>query len=151
DALTNVTIKAATALGDFYQGAEFGLAAFLQSPSFLFRPAVGEPDPDHPGKRRYTSYEMASRLSVLLWKSTPDAELLDAADAGALVTDKGIAEQTKRLLDSPRAHDGLRSFVSDWLGLAELDTLSKDPTLYTYFTPDLGKMAREETLLGFEH
>jgi hypothetical protein len=93
---------------------------------------------------------MASRLSFFLWDAPPDAELLDAAETGALVTDAGLAAQAKRLLASPRAHDGLRAFVTDWLGLADLDTLSKDPTIYTYFTPDLGKMAREETLRVFE-
>lgn len=147
--IAGLTTKAGTVLGDFLQGASFGIAAILQSPSFLFRPAAGEADPST-GKTRYTSYEMASRLSFFLWNAPPDAELLDAADAGLLVTDAGLAAQTKRLLASPRAHEGLRAFVTDWLGLADLDALSKDPTIYTYFTPDLGKMAREETLRVFE-
>lgn len=149
-AVAAVTTGAATTLGSFDQGLAYGIAAILLSPNFLFRPAVGEPDPKT-GGRRYTSYEMASRLSFFLWNAPPDGELLDAAEAGALVTDDGIATQAKRLLASPRARDGLRSFVADWLGLGALDDLSKDAALFTYFTPDLGKMAREETLRVFEH
>jgi hypothetical protein len=55
------------------------------------------------------------------------------------------------MLESPRARDGLRSFVTDWLRLRELDSLSKDPTIFTYFSPEIGPAAREETLRGFEH
>ena len=148
-AIAGVTTKAAASLGTFEQGLAYGLAALLQSPSFLFRPAIGEPDPKTPATR-YTAYEMASRLAFFLWNAPPDDALLDAAEAGALVTDEGLAREATRLLASPRAHDGLRSFVSDWLGLGELDNLSKDATLFTYYTPDLGKTAREETLRVFE-
>jgi hypothetical protein len=145
-----VSVKAATGLGDFYKGLEYGLSGMLQSPGFLFRAASGEPDPEHAGKRRYTSYEMASRLSYFLWNSTPDAELLEAAEAGALVTDAGLAEQAKRLLASPRARQGARSFYSQYLGLDQLDTLSKDPKIFVNFSPELGPAAREETLRVFE-
>lgn len=143
----DVTLKAAGVLGDFAKGAEFGIARLLQSPNFLFRVALGEVDG---AKRRYPAYELASRVSYFLWNTTPDDELLAAAANGSLVTDVGLREQSERLLASPRARVGLRSFVTQWLGLGELDQLSKDPKLFTYYTPDLGPAAREETLRVFE-
>jgi len=149
--LTNIFMQASAALGGFDRGLEYAIAALLQSPHFLYRPQVGENDPANAGQVRYTSLEMASRLAFFLWNSTPDDELLTAAEQGALVTDAGLETQIERMLASPRAHDGLRAFVTDWLKLRELDHLSKDPTLFTYFSPELGPAAREETLRLFEH
>ncbi len=143
----DVTLKAAAVLGDFYKGAEYGVARLLQSPSFLFRVALGALED---GVRRYPSYELAARVSYFLWDTTPDSELLGAAANGALTTDAGLREQAERMLASPRARAGLRAFVTQWLGLGDLDQLSKDPKLFTYYSPELGPAAREETLRLFE-
>ncbi|WP_170319552.1 DUF1592 domain-containing protein [Polyangium spumosum] len=151
DRLGGLLVQTATTLGSFDEGIEFAIAAMLQSPNFLYRPQVGEPDPKNPGKRRYTSLEMASRLSFFLWNSIPDEELLAAAESGKLTEDEGLKEQVMRMIESPRARDGLRAFVTDWLHLGELDALSKDPTVFTYYSPDVGPAAREETLRVFEH
>ena len=149
--LTTIFMEAAAALGGFDRGLEYAIAAMLQSPHFLYRPQVGEPDPVIAGQLRYTSLEMASRLSFFLWNSTPDDALLTAAVKGSLVDDAGLAEEIDRMLASPKARAGLRAFVADWLKLRELDNLNKDPTLFTYFSPELGPIAREETLRLFEH
>lgn len=143
----DTTLKAASVLGDFNKGAEFGMARLLQSPNFLFRIALGAADGS---VKRYTAFELAERVSFFLWNTSPDDELLAAAANGAILTDVGIREQAERLLASPRARVGLRSFVTQWLGLGDLDQLSKDPKLFTYYTPDLGPAAREETLRVFE-
>lgn len=149
--LTNIFMQASAALGGFDRGLEYAIAAMLQSPHFLYRPQVGEADPAHAGQLRYTSLEMASRLSYFLWNSTPDDELLAAAKKGDLVNDAALGAQIERMLASARAHEGLRAFVTDWLKLRELDNLNKDPTLFTYYSPDPGPMVREETLRLFEH
>jgi hypothetical protein len=148
--ITAVTTGAGAKLGDFYQGVEFGIAALLQAPSFLYRPAFGEADPAS-GARRATSYEMASRLSFFLWNSTPDDALLDAADRGELTTDSGVEAAATRMLADVRARAGLRNFVTEHLRLDLLDQLSKDTKIFTYFSPEVGPAAREETLLDFEH
>lgn len=151
DRLVAISGKAATTLGDFHEGLQYGVAGLLQSPSFLYRPAVGEPDPTRPELRRYTAYEMASRLSFFLWNVTPDDELLDAAQSGALSSDAGLRQQAERLLASPKAREGARNFFNEYLGLEDLTQLSKDPTLFTYYSPEVGPSAREETLRLFEH
>lgn len=149
-AYVSIAAKAAGSLGDFYQGLEFGLSAILQSPNFLFRTAEGEPHPELAGKRRYTGYELAARLSFFLWNSIPDDELLDAAASGALHTDEGLQLQAERLLASPRARAGARNFFGEYLGLSKLDSLSKDPKVFVNFSPDLAPAAREETLRDYE-
>lgn len=138
--------EASEVVGSFESGVEYPLAAALQSPNFLFRIELGEPDPEVEGARRFTSWEMASRLSYLLWNSTPDEELLRAAGAGELVTDEGIRAQAERLLASPRAEDGIRALFSEIFQLHLLDRLSKDPTVFTHMSPTLGASAREEIL-----
>jgi hypothetical protein len=85
-------------LGDPMATLPYVASAMLQSPNFLYRVELGEPAPDHAGWRRYTSYEMASRLSFLLRNTSPDAEMMAAAGRGELVTVDGISKQTNRLL-----------------------------------------------------
>lgn len=137
-------------LGDPWVGAGFAMTAMLQSPHFLFRVEHGEPDPAVPGRLRYTSWEMASRLSYFLWGSTPDDELLQAAARGELVTDEGIRREVLRMLDSPRAREGLTRFFSEFLSLERLETVSKDPETFPQMTPTLRNAMRRELELLFE-
>jgi len=134
--------SAADTLGTFDGGATYVVAALLQSPHFLYRVELG---------LQLTGWEVASRLSFFLWNTAPDEALLDAAADGTLDTAEGIAAQAQRLLDDARSRQAVRSFITDWLHLHELDHLNKDPNIYKHFTPELGAMAREETLLLAEH
>ena len=102
----DVGLEAANKLGDFYDGVEFSLAGLLQSPHFLFRVELGEPDG---GRLRYTDFEMASRLAFFLWNTTPDDLLLDAASAGTLSNDADLAKQITRMLADTRARQGVRA------------------------------------------
>ncbi len=134
--------------GDFRAGATYGLAAMLQSPYFLYRVELGTADPDDPATRWLDDHELATRLSYLLWNTTPDDTLLAAAAAGELSTPEGLSAQATRLLEDPRAEQGVRNLFTEILHLDELDDLSKDPTVFTHASAELGPMAREETLLG---
>ncbi|MCB9680766.1 MAG: DUF1592 domain-containing protein [Alphaproteobacteria bacterium] len=148
-ALVEVAMGAAGVLGDFHDGLEYAIAGLLQSPDFLMRPELGEPDAEN-GGRRYTNWEMASRLSFFLWNTIPDDALLDAAEAGELVTTEGIDAQVERMINDPRAHDGLRAWVSDLLQLHRLDDLQKDPAVFLQFTDGFKEAAGEETLAFFD-
>lgn len=147
---TGLLVSSATTLGSFEKGAFYAVSALLQSTNFLYRPVVGEPDPEDAQKLRYTGYELATRLSFFLWNTIPDAALLEAAKTKKLDTYDGVKEQVDRMLASPKARAGFRNFVREWLRLGELDLLQKDTKLFTTYTSDLGAMAREETLRGFE-
>ncbi|MEL6181924.1 MAG: DUF1595 domain-containing protein, partial [Myxococcota bacterium] len=98
--VVSIADQAAEQLNDFYDGLEFAVAALLQSPNFLFRIELGTLDPNT-DTRTFTDLELASRLSFFLWNTTPDAELLNAAEAGELSTDEGLRAQAERLLASP--------------------------------------------------
>ncbi len=151
DRLAALHTQAEAALSDFHLALQYPLAAILQSPHFLWRGELGEPDPDAPGERRYTSIEMASRLSFFLWNAPPDEALMAAAEAGDLVDDAKLRAQVLRMLVDPRARTGLRNFVTEHLDLHALDQMVKDPTVFVHASPELGDSAREETLAGFEH
>lgn len=144
-------LQAATVLGGFQHAVEYALMGLLQSPRFLYRPEVGEVDPDHAGGRRLTSFELASRLSYFLWNGPPDDALLDAAQNGQLESADGLATQVDRMMADARVHRAVRNFADDWLQLSDLAELNKDPTVYTYFSSDLAASAREETLSLVEY
>jgi hypothetical protein len=146
--LTDLVLSVAGAESDFRVGATYGLAAMLQSPHFLYRVELGTPDATDPELRWLDDYELATRLSYLLWNTTPDDTLLQAAAEGRLNTDDGLLDEATRLLEDPRADQGVRNLFTEILHLDELDDLSKDPTTFTHASADLGPNAREETLLG---
>src|SRR6476659_3246307 len=59
---------------DFYAGLSYGLSMLLQLPDFIFRSEVTIPSAD--GKSgALDSYSRATRLSFLMWNTTPDDEL----------------------------------------------------------------------------
>lgn len=149
---TEIAAHAGETLGDFYDGLEFGIATLLQSPSFLFREELGSPtDPGDPEHLRYSGHELAGRMAYFLWNAPPDDLLLDAAEDGALDDEEGVRAEAIRMLADPRARDGVRAFVEDWLALRELDRMVKDPTIFVHASPDVGPAAREETVRVFQN
>ena len=139
---------AARQLSDFYGGLEVALASMLISPEFLFRVEIAEPDPDDARRQRLTSLSMASRLSYLLWNTTPDDELLAAAERGDLVDAAGLEAQVERLLDSPRVEESVRQIFSDIYGFDQIEQglVRKDPALFPAFSSKLIEDAEEQTL-----
>jgi hypothetical protein len=129
--------------GNFYTGIRYSLTTLLSAPDFLFRAEVAVP-----AGKAYTldGYSRAARLSYMLWDTTPDEGLLNAARTGALDTDAGVKTEVARLMASPRLETGMRSFFSDFLQLDTLGTITKDPTIYPKYSDEIAASAREETL-----
>ncbi len=136
----------ADTLNDFYAGLELALEAMLLSPDVLFIVDRVDPEPDRFGHLRVDAYSLASRLSYFLWNAGPDAELLDAAASGELLTDEGRARAVERMLASPRLVDGMRAFFDDMFRFSKFKTLAKDPTIYPQFRNTTAMAAREQTL-----
>ena len=143
DLHVSVGQQAATALEDPNKGAEYILAALLQSPYFIYRAELGTGEGP---ERALSAFELASRLSFFFWSSGPDDALLDAAQSGELETVEGIQAQVERLMDDDRAVRSVRNFFKEWLALSDLKHMSKDPNIFKHYSADLGQMAREETL-----
>ena len=136
--------------GDAWQGLRYAVAGMLQSPHFLYRVELGEPDPLDPTRLRYTGHEMATRLSFLLWNTMPDDALLTAAANGDLLTDAGLRAETERLLADPRARTAIRDFFTQFLDLGRLDGITRDPVRHPLFTPTLIESMRTEVRLLVE-
>jgi hypothetical protein len=136
----------AQSLSNFYSGLEMSLAGMLESPPFLFRLEVAEPDPNRPGSYRLDAYSRASQLSFFLWDSGPDDALMEAARTGALQTETGLRNQVDRMLKSPRLESGIRAFFADMLQFDLFDTLAKDAKIYPKWTVQVGLDAQEQTL-----
>ncbi len=67
-----------------------------------------------------TPHELATRLSLHLWDTIPDAALSADADSGALLEPAVYARHISRLMADPRADAALRSFFRQWFRLDEL-------------------------------
>lgn len=106
--------------GDFWFGVRVVIRAMLQSPDFLYRVEIGSPEPEEEGLHRLDDYEIASRLSYLLWASTPDRWLLDLAGAGGLSSSEDRMEAARRMLDDERALAQVDRFHALWLGYNQL-------------------------------
>jgi hypothetical protein len=109
---------------DFANGVRLVVQAMLQSPKFLY--LLEGPGP-------LTQHQVAARLSYFLWNAPPDAELSAAADNGELGTMAVLHQHTQRLLADPRAFEMIKDFHTQWLGLEELPTETKDAKLYGDF------------------
>ncbi len=131
--------------GNFYDGLAAGLASMLEAPEFLFIVDQTEPDPDHAGGIRLTQYAKATRISFLLWNTTPDQELLRAAKDGEL-NGRGLRRQVDRMLASPRVVSGVRAFFSDMLGFDGFETLQKDSIVYPKFSAVVADDSKEQML-----
>lgn len=139
---------------DFADGVRLTLQAMLQSPYFLYRVELGGP-PGTDGRRQLGGYELASKLSYLLWDTMPDDALLDAAERGTLDTPEGLRAEAERMLEDPRARDAMASFHLQWLGLVgdpELaGELQKDPDLYPEWSQELHQAMLRETAAFADH
>jgi hypothetical protein len=85
------------------------IEAVLMSPSFLYRGEVGR-------EGRLDDYEVASRLSYMLWGTMPDAALFAAAKAGSLLDPAKLEVEVTRMIADPRAEAGIVHFAGEWLG-----------------------------------
>jgi hypothetical protein len=100
---------------DFYTGIELVLRSMLQDPEFLYRIEVGTAS-GNAGELALGDYEIATRMSFLLWGSTPDDALLSAAADGVLGSPSGRRAAAERLLADERARSALHRFHAMWLG-----------------------------------
>lgn len=123
--------------------------AILVSPQFLFI----TPAADVETKESIVSlddYQLASRLSYLLWSAPPDAELSALADEGRLHKPKVLTEQVERLLQDARSRALFDGFGAQWLGVSGLLRQTFDPEVFPQMTSALRTSMIEEARLFFE-
>ncbi|MFV8751745.1 DUF1592 domain-containing protein [Nannocystaceae bacterium ST9] len=130
-------------------GVELVVQTMLQSPHFLYRVEFGMADPEQGDVVALTSYEVASRLSYLLWNTMPDAALFEAADADELRTPAQIEAQARRMLATPRAREAVKNFHRQWLHLDDIQPRisanGKNLDVYPDYYPGLPMLWQRET------
>ncbi|MCA9147060.1 MAG: DUF1592 domain-containing protein, partial [Planctomycetales bacterium] len=143
---SGIATTVASAGGDFKQAMTYMIEAMLQSPRFIYRI-----ENQHGGgaQRPVTQYELASRLSYILWGSSPDEELMRAADAGDLADRGKLAAQVQRMLKDSRTIDRSSQFLSEWLDLGRLANLRPDAKKFPNWDAQLATDMRDETLAYF--
>jgi hypothetical protein len=136
-----------TATGAATEVAEVLLTTFLVSPSFLQRSELANTS-DGLGHFVLSSHEVASRLSFMLWDSTPDAALDQAADAGQLATFAQIRAQAQRMIRDGKARDVVLAFHRAYLragpGTA-WTTPTRDPVRFPVFNDAVVAAMNAET------
>jgi hypothetical protein len=122
------------------------IEAMLQSPSFLFKVEVGKPATTRPGLVALSGYEMATRLSYLLFGTTPDDQLLQAAERGELDTAEASSAKALAMLDdSARARPAVWSFASQWLRVVNLNQVDRPADQFPRWSQTLSASMAEET------
>ena len=123
---------------EFLRGAQAVIESMLQSPNFVFWLAE-TPNP------KWKPYATAARLAYFIWDTSPDEALLDSAAQGELDTPAGIERVTRRMLDNPKAREGLDEFVSQWLRFDRVLTASRERRYYPLFNRELAAAMTEES------
>ena len=123
------------------------LATVLSSPRFLYLVQV---DPESTTVTNLRDDELATRLSMFLWCSTPDDQLREQAATGRLSDREELVRQVKRMLADPRAERFSMHFVRQWLGMQLLDYLDVDREVYPQFDRQLKEAMQQEPVAFFQ-
>ena len=146
-AFRGVSTTVAAAGGTFEEALSLLVEAMLQSPRFLYRVENERGD----GTAWVVSeYELASRMSYIIWGAPPDTQLLEAAENGQLFEDDGLEAQLKRMLDDPRAAKHSAEFIHEWLNLGRLANMKPNPEKFPQWNADLANDMRAETIAFFD-
>jgi hypothetical protein len=132
--------------GDFPGAVRMVISAVLMSPQFLYRWEVTPKTAIREGALvRYNSWEMASRLSYLVWGSMPDDAGFMLAEKNQLSTADQIDAEVRRLLKDPRSKAAIADFFTQWLGVTDIKAAAKDTKVYMAFTNELANSMFAET------
>jgi hypothetical protein len=127
------------------------LVVFLTSPSFLYEVQFGaDAVTGQNGLYELNDFEIASRLSFEFWQTTPDDELLAAAESGDLTSDAGFSEAVDHVLENPRAAKAIEQFAREWFGLDSmraLDSLATDPVFKAFAGANLPSATLKEDMI----
>ncbi|MBL8222588.1 MAG: DUF1592 domain-containing protein [Bryobacterales bacterium] len=133
----------------YQQSLRLMLKAILVSPQFLFITPVGETGASI-GIVSLDDYQLASRLSYLLWATMPDDELMALAENGTLHQPAVLDAQVLRLLKDPRSRALFDGFGAQWLSVGGLKRQVFDPAMFPQMTAQLRTAMYDEARLFFE-
>ena len=123
----------------FKDAVKTAMTAVLSSKSFLF---IAEGD-EHAERHTLNDWEIASRLSYLLWSTMPDEELFALAEKGKLRDRSELQRQVVRLLADSRSVRFTKSFTKQWLHLRKVGMFAPDKKIYPNYDQHL-----EDSMIG---
>ncbi|MFN0076970.1 MAG: DUF1592 domain-containing protein [Prosthecobacter sp.] len=129
----------------FRDAVKAGMLAILNSKSFLF---LAEGD-ENAQRNTLNDWEIASRLSYLLWSTMPDTELLALAEQGKLHDKAELSRQVVRMLKDERSERFTDAFSSQWLRLRKVGMFQPDKKLYPDYDKALENSMIRETQTFF--
>src|SRR5262249_7124237 len=134
---------------DHSQAIRALLVRILVAPEFLYR---AERATQQAATIELSDWELAGRLSFLIWSSLPDEELRRAASAGDLHDPQQLARQARRMLHDAKARRFATEFFGQWLGFYQFDRYrGVDPERFPEFNDRLRSALYDEAISFFEH
>lgn len=100
---------------DFYTSVDLLIRSIVQDPEFLYRIEIGTPTSED-GVVQLNDYEVATRMSYLLWGDMPDEELFGQASSGALLDTATRRVSAERMFFDTKSRGQLKRFHAMWLG-----------------------------------
>ena len=144
-----VTAATASAVAsNFSQQIETAIHLLLMSPNFLFRVEL-DPNPASATPHFLAPYELATRLSYLVWSSGPDDVLLQAAADNSILQESVLLAQLQRMLKDPRASAFTDNFAGQWLELRNTATYQPDAKTFPTFDEPLRTAMLQESSMVF--
>jgi hypothetical protein len=148
DLFRGISTTVAASGGDYEDAVGAVIEAMLQSPRFLYRMETQNVD----GSVEYLDeYQLASRISYLVWGAPPDESLRAAASDGSLRDPETVRRQIERMLYDERARRRSHDFVVQWLNLGHVDSLRPDEHRFPNWDSELAADMQRETLAFFDH
>ncbi len=135
----------------FQEGICLAIQRMLISPNFLFR-IEHDPKPQ-PGETALpvSDTELATRLSYLLWSSTPDDELLRLAAEQKLRRPGILKAQVERMLKDPKSIALVDDFGGQWLQFRGLESHEPERKKFQQYTEYTRMSVQKETELFLEN
>lgn len=128
----------------FNKGIEFVIEAMLQHPAFLYLAEYGNGTVASGGLSKLSSWELATRLSLLITGSAPDETLLQLAEEGKLQDANTLRQQADRLLASTDAKELTTRYFTQWLELGRLDETMRDVGQHPGWSNDIPSLWQQE-------
>lgn len=141
-----ISTTAASAGKNFVEAVSLIVEAMLQSPRFLYRIENQRGDGN---LWQVGPYELASRLSYIIWGAPPDDELMRAAKTGELLDPSTIENQVNRMMYDSRTIKRSQQFIAEWLNLGSLANLRPNQEKFPDWKAAIASDMRKETLAYF--
>ena len=146
-AFRGITTTVTSTGGTLEEGVGLMLEAMLQSPRFIYRVENQRGDGD---EWPVSEFELATRMSFIIWGAAPDKKLLELAESGELFSPAVMDEQINRMLADSRAVRRSIEFANEWLNLDRLANMSPNAKRFPGWNRELGQDMKAETLAFFE-